>query len=235
MPEQIPYSADNTRFLESLRPRYQRRKRSDSGILLDAMLHDEDDAIRSNAAVLFGLRGYRRGFRQIERAIRDIVDQLRDEAEAEQQPGHRLLCQLLFVVGRMDTIRSHRLIEEIIRSVKNPKLRALALDATAFEEELFDLGLVVDFLAEGHHPDEMVSSLYALTYQNLARTHPEIARRAIVPLLTHETPRVRAYAVGALAVSPSNRALIAELPDDPDEAVRSSVMDALALIGFLDE
>lgn len=195
-------------------------RRSVVGALLAEMLSPKEPSLRDHAANIFGYLRFRRGIRQLECLVDELV-------------GHgdvSTLHMILYAIGRMDTPRSHAVLTRLLRESNDPVIRGDVLEMMAFEDRCFDLDLVLSFLSEGSHHRELISVLYALEFQDYVNEAPEESRKRIEPFLRHEHPNVRAFAVRTLSFHEMNRDLLESMADDPDPTVRSNVADGLRML-----
>lgn len=227
MPEKIEIGDHNREILERIRARYPARQ-SAWGALLDEIMRETDSPDRWNAAIIFALEGYRRGLKRLEKLVDRLVSaDVTSEDSCIAWRERNLLCQILFAVGRMDTVASHALLARLLREAPSPIVRALTLDGMAFEGERFDWDLVAPFASIDCHRSEILSALYALEFR--AQERPKEARERVVPLLTYPHPMVRNYAIRLLSYRPENLDLLLPFRDDPEPLVREGVEEAIRM------
>lgn len=223
----IGLTSDDENFVADLIRKHGHRH-SRCGVVLAEILTSSDLSCQRRAAIVFGLEGYRRGLGRLERLITELVQSIESSDSIDSaSPELSLLHQLLFAVGRMDTLPSHALVERLIHGSKEPTIRADALECTAFEEERFDWDLVLPFASFDADVPEILSALYALEFHNYATRFPDQAREKIPPLLHHPYPMVRIFAIRVLMFNDANLEIVRPFAEDPDPNVKSSAEEAI--------
>lgn len=219
---------ENRRFLEAIRLKHPMRSTACSALLSEIMTA-KDVADRSRALDILGLRGCRRGIRQLESLIPGLEKKVEMPVAAwgPTSPERSLLRDIFVALGRIDTDEAQGALANIVRRSPNPVVRADAMEAMAFGKN-YDLKLVLPFISISAHEMEICSALYAAEF----RTTAALARRKITPLLSHPYNHVRYFAILVLRHHRSCRDLISSLKDDPDGRVRGIVADSLR---FLDD
>jgi hypothetical protein len=213
-------------FLEEVKRRHP-KSQTVCGALLAEITSAESLKDRAHAADVFGLLKCRRGLRRLE-SLAEEIEPLVDFPTLGS-PECRYFADLMLAIGRMDTASSHAALVRVLARAENPLVRALAIDGLAFEQEHFDLDLVLAFLRPDASREEICSSLYALEFWNYVVKCPKEARRRIRPYLKHEEPFVRMYAVEVLSFNEKNRDLILPLRADPSPHVTKDVERALRM------
>lgn len=208
--------------LAEIRARHPHRK-SDGGALLAEILTAPELADQKWAASIFGIGGYRSGLRSLERRLGELVPIV--EASDEYwigPPERKVVAELLWAIGCMDTAASHAVIARVIRTSTSHLVRADAIENTNQEHQNFEFGLVVPFLSMDASEPEISSALYALQGRDFegSRTH-------VAPLLGHESDVVKAMAIYLLMRHASNLDLILPFADHPTGFVRESVAEAI--------
>jgi HEAT repeat protein len=219
---------DTAQHLQVVRSRHTNRK-SACGALLADILSDGDLRERWRSAHAFGSLGCSRGIQSLLPLIEKLESRVippHHEHEAHQREERELFHALLMALGFTDCPAGHAVLERLVTLSSNPIVRADALEAMAFEEEQFDLELVLPFVSSEATFWEIISALYALLFKGYARKNPGDAFRRIAPLLLHEHPMVRVSAIEVLQEDRSNQNVILELKDDPSEVVRQVVDEA---------
>ncbi|MBX3119305.1 MAG: HEAT repeat domain-containing protein [Fimbriimonadaceae bacterium] len=145
----------------------------------------------------------------------------------EDFPQEGLLSNILVGLGILDSAPSHRFLCRLLSESEHPFVRAEVLEALSFEHEHGDFRIALPYLAPEADVQETLSALYMLEFLGYAGRRPKAAREHISPLLSHENPNVRSFAVSALAQNRSNRALILSLENDPYLSVRAAVLEAI--------
>jgi HEAT repeat protein len=218
-------------YVEEVKARHPHRS-SACGALLSELFTAKELADRRKAADHLGLHPCRRGVKQIERLIDDLEKRVAfpEDIWGGIDPDRDLLGDLFVVLGRFDTDEAQGVLARIVRTSRNPLVRADAMEAMAYGKN-FDLEPVLPYISMDASEPEILSALYAAEFGDFATKRPAEATRRIKPLLAHSYPGVRAFAARALAWNrPVNRHLIESLSDDESDLVRREVADMLRMM-----
>lgn len=214
---------------------------SDAELLLQEILHGEDINLRNQAVVAFTNKGYFQGFLQLKDLFESEASQFQAVDDESDATRWTFISNLLDCFGAMDTFQSHQLLLEVLDggNEKYSKLndflikrqiydvRAMALDAMAFEEVFFDTANVAGFLKPDACPHYLLNALYGLMRHGYRISHPEESRMRIMPLLEHSSEKVRYYALETIGYGMENLDLIKKMVNDPDESVRGLAVEML--------
>lgn len=123
---------------------------------------------------------------------------------------------LMTVLGLLSTRASHRFLARVLRESELPSIRGEVLTAMAFEAHpLFKARLILPFLRSEHIVDEVLSSLYALSYKRLSHHQQEQVLANIAHLAHHPYPLIPGY-VGNVLTS----------IDQPEQALDKMIRNA---------
>lgn len=229
-PRRIPELPEGLVFVGAVRQRHPSR-RSICGVLLAEVSSSQSEiGERSQAALLLFLRGCRRGLKVLDRVAWEahaaIMSGLHADDEFPVGKQRYLLSAVLFAIARTDSFSSHAALVGYLDSFKNVHLRSDVLEAMAFEEEMFDLELVMGFLVEDAEEALLLSALYAMEHKATSVEEVEEVRQRVTAFLGHPSAMVRTYAVRVLMFDPESAGMLSALAEDPDPYVREAVAEA---------
>jgi HEAT repeat protein len=194
------------------------------------MARTSDDAKLRKIIFLLGYLKCRRSVGALEALAKQLEPQIAmPEGDwGENTPEAALLNGVLMALGTIGSAQSQRVLTTFLQESQNPLVRADAMEAMGLART-FDQSLVWPYASMDASTPEILSALYALQF-NSGRVGAVEVRERLEPLMQHEYGLVRAFTIEVLARNRVHRTFIASYADDPSEAVRQVVAEALRMI-----
>lgn len=194
-------------------------RRTPCGAVLDVIANSPDLGEKAKAGYLHEQLGCKRGLGVLCRAVNAIRSD-------ELGTNWDVRLRLFEAIAALDTQQSHAFLREAMTTTQDNLIQSDILTAFAFEDLQFEPLLVLKYIDSSQLTSLLESALYALLMRSY-RAHDKSTLNQIRALLRHPSPFVRIYAVGILAISRGNKALIQRLLADADENVRAAAAQAL--------
>lgn len=224
-------AAELDKDLAGIRSKHPLRNTDCGALLAEIASSGSSHRSRASAASLYWHIKCKRGLRTLDRALREVRVEIEAELIEENQfvvgPKRHLHADLLFAIAQIDNSDSHRVLTEYLSECKSSHLLSDVLEYMAFEERMFDLDLVLGFVAAHTREEVLLSALYCLHLHGDSIVGSVIVRRRLASLLEHGTSNVRYLAIMAMRADVDSLPLIQRLADDPCEHVRDAVQEAL--------
>lgn len=222
--------------LAGIRSKHPLRTTDCGALLAEIASSGSSHRNRASAASLYWHIECQRGLRTLDRVLRGVRAEIEAALKEENQhvvgPKRHLHADLLFAIAQIDNSDSHRVLTENLSVCKNSYLLSDVLECMAFEKRMFDIDLVLSFVAEHTREEVLLSALYCLHLHGESSVGSVIVRRRLASLLEHVSSNVRYFAIMAMRADVDSLALIQRLADDPCEEVRDAVQQALWIHGL---
>jgi len=228
---------ENQEFLQTLEVKYPQRKTA-RGRLFAEYLHGETFQSRGRAAFLLCLLGSKRGLSSYLQTILEFesTSPLRENAPVGTEEAKafndeaNFVRSLLLNVGMMNTLEAHQILVDFLTNSPSDYIRYGAMDGMAYEEDFFDLDIVLSVLEKEKDLYLICCALWVFEFHihQLENAYP-LVKKYVYPLLALESSQVHQYAMQILRFDSRNADVIRPFLNNANAGTRREAEEALAI------